>query len=49
LQTITGGFKQCKLGLLNRREMGKFFHYWSALDRKDPNVEIMVGRHATVE
>ncbi|KAF8596531.1 hypothetical protein BDV93DRAFT_548325 [Ceratobasidium sp. AG-I] len=25
-----------RLGLLNRREMGNFFHYWSALDRKDP-------------
>ncbi|KAH7344138.1 hypothetical protein B0J17DRAFT_714273 [Rhizoctonia solani] len=39
----------CKLGLLNRRQMGRFFHYWSALDRNDPKVEINPGLHATIE
>ncbi|CAE6423533.1 unnamed protein product [Rhizoctonia solani] len=39
----------CRLGLLNRRQMGKFFHYWSALDRNDPKVEIVRGRHAPIE
>ncbi|CAE7110115.1 unnamed protein product [Rhizoctonia solani] len=39
----------CKLGLLNRRQMGKFFHYWSALDRNDPKVEIVSGQHVTIE
>ncbi|CAE6429288.1 unnamed protein product [Rhizoctonia solani] len=39
----------CKLGLLNRRQMGKFFHYWSALDRNDPKVEIFPGQHARIE
>jgi hypothetical protein len=40
---------QCKLGLLNRREMGNFFHYWSALDRNDPKAEITKGRTAPIE
>ncbi|CUA77189.1 putative protein YEL023C [Saccharomyces cerevisiae S288c] [Rhizoctonia solani] len=39
----------CKLGLLNRRQMGRFFHYWSALDRNDPKVEIIPGQHASIE
>ncbi|KAJ1308303.1 hypothetical protein OPQ81_004016 [Rhizoctonia solani] len=39
----------CKLGLLNRRQMGRFFHYWSALDRNDPKVEITPGQHAAIE
>ncbi|CAE6496780.1 unnamed protein product [Rhizoctonia solani] len=39
----------CTLGLLNRREMGRFFHYWSALDRNDPKVEIIPGQHATID
>ncbi|CAE6444993.1 hypothetical protein ACGC1H_001021 [Rhizoctonia solani] len=39
----------CKLGLLNRRQMGRFFHYWSALDRNDPKVEIIPGQHAAIE
>lgn len=39
----------CKLGLLDRRQMGRFFHYWSALDRNDQNVEITVGRPASID
>ncbi|KAG8756993.1 hypothetical protein FRC11_004879 [Ceratobasidium sp. 423] len=39
----------CRLGLLSRRQMGKFFHYWSALDRNDPKMEIVRGRHAPIE
>ncbi|KAG8720921.1 hypothetical protein FRC09_008780 [Ceratobasidium sp. 395] len=38
----------CRLGLLDRREMGKFFYYWSALDRNDSKVEIKQGRKARV-
>ncbi|KAF8742880.1 hypothetical protein RHS02_03246, partial [Rhizoctonia solani] len=38
----------CKLGLLNTRQMGKFFHYWSALDRGDASVE-RSGRPASID
>ncbi|KAG8790629.1 hypothetical protein FRC12_011443 [Ceratobasidium sp. 428] len=39
----------CRLGLLDRREMGKFFYYWSALDRNDSKVDIKRGREAKVQ
>ncbi|CEL59217.1 hypothetical protein RSOLAG1IB_03150 [Rhizoctonia solani AG-1 IB] len=39
----------CKLGLLSARQMGKFFHYWSALDRGDSSLEIISGRRAPIE
>ncbi|KAG8741150.1 hypothetical protein FRC10_003248 [Ceratobasidium sp. 414] len=38
----------CRLGLLGRREMGNFFHYWSALDRNDPKAEITRGKQAPI-
>ncbi|KAG8721266.1 hypothetical protein FRC08_014627 [Ceratobasidium sp. 394] len=38
----------CKLGLLGRREMGNFFHYWSALDRNDPKIKIKKGKEARI-
>ncbi|KAF8760055.1 hypothetical protein RHS01_02179 [Rhizoctonia solani] len=48
-QNYTEGDKiLCKLGLLNTRQMGKFFHYWSALDRGDASVE-RSGRPASID
>lgn len=38
-----------RLGLLNRREMGNFFHYWSALDRNDPEFHYEPKRVLTIE
>ncbi|KAG9090591.1 hypothetical protein FRC07_012051, partial [Ceratobasidium sp. 392] len=38
----------CRLGLLSRREMGNFFHYWSALDRNDSKIQIKVGKAVKV-
>ncbi|KAG8792368.1 hypothetical protein FRC12_006294 [Ceratobasidium sp. 428] len=39
----------CRLGLLGRRDMGRFFYFWSALDRNDSKVEIKTGRKARVQ
>ncbi|KAF8596532.1 hypothetical protein BDV93DRAFT_563230 [Ceratobasidium sp. AG-I] len=39
----------CKLGLLDRWEMGKFFHYWSALDRNDSSFHYEPARRPSVE
>jgi len=39
----------CKLGLLDRWEMGKFFHYWSALDKNDPTFQYTPARKPPVE
>ncbi|KAG8785536.1 hypothetical protein FRC12_017464, partial [Ceratobasidium sp. 428] len=38
----------CRVGLLDRRQMGNFFRYWSALDRNDSTVEIRVGKVASI-
>jgi len=38
-----------RLGLLNRRQMGHFFHYWSALDRNDPGFQYKAERVPTIE
>ncbi|KAG8716668.1 hypothetical protein FRC09_015409 [Ceratobasidium sp. 395] len=37
-----------RVGLLDRRQMGNFFRYWSALDRNDSTVEIRVGKVASI-
>ncbi|QRV87208.1 choline transport protein [Ceratobasidium sp. AG-Ba] len=39
----------CTLGLLDRREMGHFFRYWSALDRNDKTVDIKRGKRAPIQ